>query len=94
MSSGKTLGAAPPEQHANGPVDIRADLRCLACSHFLGEVLAQRVGRSVAINTFTPGPLFRGRQDTVPRRCDKCGASALFLDEEEFVRAGVLAAAA
>jgi len=64
-------------------MDFRADLRCMVCSHFLGEVSGIKHGPTkVAIRTFVPGPHFHGTLRPSPSRCDKCGGH-LYLDEVE-----------
>ena len=72
---------------------IRADLRCMTCCHYLGEVVAHRTRQAVDLDRFAPGPMFRGIRGLIPRRCDKCGGR-LYLDEVEFVRPKPVAAAA
>jgi hypothetical protein len=64
-------------------MEFRADLRCMVCSHFLGEVSGIKHGPTrVAIHTFMPGPHFTGTLRPAPSRCDKCNGH-LYLDEVE-----------
>lgn len=61
---------------------FKADLRCMMCGHFVGEVTAHRDGRQTHLRGFIPAPRFRGAPDAAPRHCDKCGGSLVF-DEVE-----------
>ncbi|GEM_PF-2976619 len=81
-------------------MEFRADLRCMVCSHFLGEVCGLKQGPTkVAIRSFVPGPHYHGTVRPTPTRCDKCGGH-LYLDEVELTPtrveapAGAAAAAA
>ncbi len=65
---------------------FKADLRCMMCGHFLGEVTADRDGQATRVRGFAPGPRFRGLGHQAPHRCDKCGGSLIF-DEIEQVAA-------
>ena len=62
---------------------FKADLRCMMCGHFLGEVTAHRDGRATRLRGFAPGPLFHGLPDVAPRHCDKCGGSLVFDEVQE-----------
>ncbi len=74
-------------------MEFRADLRCMVCSHFLGEVSGVKHGPTrVAIRTFVPGPHYQGTLRPSPSRCDKCGGH-LYLDEVELTRAAAAAPA-
>jgi hypothetical protein len=67
-------------------MEFRADLRCMVCSHFLGEVSGiKHSSARVAIRTFVPGPHYTGGLKPAPGRCDKCGGH-LYLDEVELTR--------
>jgi hypothetical protein len=67
-------------------MEFRADLRCMVCSHFLGEVSGIKHGPTrVAIRGFVPGPHYQGALRPTPQRCDKCGGH-LYLDEVELSR--------
>jgi hypothetical protein len=67
-------------------VELRADLRCMVCSHFLGEVSGIKRGlNKVAIRSFLPGPHYSGALRPTPQRCDKCNGH-LYLDEVELLR--------
>jgi hypothetical protein len=67
-------------------MEFRADLRCMVCSHFLGEVSGvKHTATRVAIRTFVPGPHYQGALRPSPQRCDKCGGH-LYLDEVELSR--------
>jgi len=67
-------------------MEFRADLRCMVCSHFLGEVSGIKHGPArVGIRQFLPGPAYSGATRPAPSRCDKCGGH-LYLDEVELVR--------
>jgi len=67
-------------------MEFRADLRCMVCSHFLGEVSGIKHGPTrVAIRTFVAGPHYQGAPRPSPQRCDKCGGH-LYLDEVELSR--------
>ncbi|HLG74151.1 MAG TPA: hypothetical protein VK009_27340 [Chloroflexota bacterium] len=66
-------------------MEFRADLRCMVCSHFLGEVSGTKHGPTrVAIRTFVPGAHYHGPVRPSPKRCDKCGGH-LYLDEVELM---------
>jgi hypothetical protein len=62
---------------------FKADLRCMMCGHFVGEVTAVREGRVTQLRGFTPGPHFHGFPDQAPRQCDKCGGSLMFDEVEQ-----------
>ncbi|MGH2366370.1 MAG: hypothetical protein ACRDHX_17195 [Chloroflexota bacterium] len=67
-------------------MEFRADLRCMVCSHFLGEVSGVRAGRTnVSIRKFVAGPHYGGPAHGAPTRCDKCNGH-LYLDEVELMR--------
>ena len=67
-------------------MEFRADLRCMVCSHFLGEISGIKHGAArVGIRQFVPGPAFSGPTRPAPTRCDKCGGH-LYLDEVELLR--------
>jgi hypothetical protein len=67
-------------------MEFRADLRCMVCSHFLGEVSGIKHGVArVGIRQFVPGPAYSGTTRPAPSRCDKCGGH-LYLDEVELLR--------
>lgn len=66
-------------------MEFRADLRCMVCSHFLGEVSGVKHGPTrVSIRTFVPGSHYSGPLRPSPKRCDKCGGH-LYLDEVELM---------
>lgn len=69
---------------AQAALVLAADLRCLICGHFLGEVVVNRHGNAVKILNFVPGPSFSGNGACPAKRCDKCGG-ALGLDEVQAV---------
>ena len=67
-------------------MEFRADLRCMVCSHFLGEVSGVKRGLNrVAVRSFLPGAHYTGASRPVPQRCDKCNGH-LYLDEVELLR--------
>jgi hypothetical protein len=67
-------------------VEFRADLRCMVCSHFLGEVSGiKHTPTRAGIRTFLPGAHYHGPTRPAPNRCDKCGGH-LYLDEVELMR--------
>ncbi len=67
-------------------MEFRADLKCMVCSHFLGEVSGIKTGKiKVSIRKFVPGPHYSGSLTGAPSRCDKCNGH-LYLDEVELLR--------